>query len=107
MTVRRIARAAQVQTGTLKVDMALDGQRQSLNDLHRRPIAKALIKTTLYWGLNKVAHGLGERPVAWHVTFDTLDATATDCQAENPFPAKELWVYLLGVASAGAMIWVY
>lgn len=104
---RRLAQVPEIRTGNQVIDRALDPLRGVVNDITSRPLPRAMIEASLVAGLNKVGHGMGEEPRAWHATLNAAGAVLSDRQADNPFPHRDLWVWLDGAAEARAIIWLY
>lgn len=104
---RRLGLVPEIRTGQVEIDRALDPLRDAVNELVQRPIPRAMLEASLNAGLNKIGHGMGDAPRAFNCITDTAGAVVSDKQKDNPFPHRDLWVWLDGVASARAVIWLY
>lgn len=104
---RRLAQVPEIRTGSPAIDRALDPMRDAVNAITQRPLPRAMIEASLVAGLNKVGHGMGEEPRSWHATLDAVGAVLSDMQKQNPFPHRDLWVWLDGAAEARAVLWLY
>lgn len=96
-----------IRTGDPGTDRALDAVREVVAQLARAVAPRATILTRLAPGLNKLAHGLGRAPLTFTWTTDEAGAVVSNAQAENPFPARQLWVRLSGANPANAVLLVY
>lgn len=104
---RRVQQMPAMRTGQEGVDRALDSARDVVNRLARATSVRAVLRVKLQPGLNKLDHGIGRAPVTFSWTTDVVGAVVSTAQADNPFPARNLWVRLSGTGPADAVLLVY
>lgn len=104
---KRSLQVAELRTGQVAVDRALESMRQVVNQLAQMISVRAVLRAELVSGLNRLDHGLGSAPVTFGWVTDEDGAVVADAQRDNPFPARQLWVRLSGAPSANAVLLVY
>jgi hypothetical protein len=104
---RRSQDVQTIKTGDSATDRQASATSEAISQLLTRPIARVAIKAVLEWGMNKLDHGIGEEPFGFHATTDEAGAIVTKAQDDNPFPGRQLWVRLDGVARCNAVVFIY
>lgn len=79
-----------------------------VNHLLRGAFAQAVpLEATLVEGLNKIGHGLAVKvPHFLHAALPTTGVSVANAQAENPYPERQVWVRLAGVAELDVLIFL-
>lgn len=106
---RRVAFVAPVRTGDAKADRAQNETSARVNQLLRNTFTQAVpLEVDLIEGLNKIGHGIGS-PVAHfsHAALPDATATLSSAQADNPFPARQVWVQMAGAATCRALLFLF
>ena len=99
---------ANVRTGDVKVDRAVNALGDRLNGLVDSSFAQAVpLEVSLVEGLNKIGHRLGQTvPYFTHAALPTTGITIGSAQTENPRPDQQVWVRMAGVSSTKALLFL-
>ena len=85
----------------------LGSHAQAIRDLQGAR-SRAVLRSDLEIGINRIRHGLGRAVEGYTLTPTTASASfAHAIDASNPAPDLEIWISVIGAAQPGARIEVY
>jgi hypothetical protein len=104
IAIRPVAATPSISVDDPQVDRAIASVRSSVETLERTR-QRVVLTFDLVIGTNKVRHGLGRAVTGYTLTPTTASAAfAHAIDNNNPRPALEVWITVIGADQTGAVI---